>query len=84
MRQLFERFHADSPAAVGDARFEFFMRTIWPRVKDSVSRGEHEMGCGKGGGTFVTFAFLTQNTKHQPTHPAQTPMPHTSTPQRLS
>eukprot|EP00198_Chlamydomonas_reinhardtii_P002817 XP_001692153.1 predicted protein [Chlamydomonas reinhardtii] len=39
VRQLFERFHADSPAAVGDARFEFFMRTIWPRVKDSVSRG---------------------------------------------
>ncbi|GLC42263.1 hypothetical protein PLESTM_001310300 [Pleodorina starrii] len=39
VRQLFERFAAASPAAAGDARFEFFMRLVWPRLKDSVSRG---------------------------------------------
>ncbi|PNH02448.1 U3 small nucleolar RNA-associated protein 25 [Tetrabaena socialis] len=39
VRQLFERFAADSPAAAGDARFEFFTRVVWPRLKDSVTRG---------------------------------------------
>ncbi|KXZ45449.1 hypothetical protein GPECTOR_54g190 [Gonium pectorale] len=39
VRQLFERFPAASPAAAADARFEFFSRAIWPRLKDSVTRG---------------------------------------------
>ncbi|GIL58206.1 hypothetical protein Vafri_13325 [Volvox africanus] len=39
VRQLFERFPATSPAAAGDARFEFFMGVVWPRVRDTVSRG---------------------------------------------
>ncbi|KAG2500344.1 hypothetical protein HYH03_001919 [Edaphochlamys debaryana] len=39
VRQLFERFPADSPAAAGDARFAFFMKAVWPRIKDSVARG---------------------------------------------
>jgi hypothetical protein len=48
VKQLFERFSAASPAAAGDARFQFFMRSVWPRVKESVSRGETHGGieCG--------------------------------------
>ncbi len=40
VRQLFERFTAASPAAAGDARFDVFMRTVWPRAKDAGARGE--------------------------------------------
>ncbi len=39
VRQVFERFTAASPAVAADARFDFFMRAVWPRVKDSVTRG---------------------------------------------
>lgn len=50
MRQVFERFSAASPAVAADARFDFFMRAVWPRVKDSVTRGArfprtHECTC---------------------------------------
>ncbi|GFR41586.1 hypothetical protein Agub_g2307, partial [Astrephomene gubernaculifera] len=39
VRQLFERFAAASAAEAGDARFEFFSRAVWPRIKDSGAKG---------------------------------------------
>jgi U3 small nucleolar RNA-associated protein 25 len=40
VQQLFERFVSPSPADVPSARFEFFKRSVWPRIKETGSDGQ--------------------------------------------
>ncbi|CAN8312404.1 unnamed protein product [Cochlearia groenlandica] len=39
VRQIYERFDADSIAKVDDARLEYFTKKIFPKIKDSVQGG---------------------------------------------
>ena len=40
VHQLFERFACASPADTPSARFEFFRRSVWPRIKETGSDGQ--------------------------------------------
>ncbi|KAJ4711566.1 U3 small nucleolar RNA-associated protein 25-like [Melia azedarach] len=39
VRQIYERFNADSIADVDDARLEYFTKKVFPKIKDSVQGG---------------------------------------------
>lgn len=39
MQQLYERIPAASPAAAAAARYDFFVGTLWPRIRDSAAGG---------------------------------------------
>ncbi|KAI9168766.1 hypothetical protein LWI28_001628 [Acer negundo] len=39
VRQIYERFNADSIANVDDARFEYFTKKVFPKIKDSIQGG---------------------------------------------
>lgn len=36
MQQVFERFTTSSPAEVPAARFEYFKRVVWPRLREGM------------------------------------------------
>ncbi|CDP16107.1 unnamed protein product [Coffea canephora] len=39
VRQIYERFDADSIAYVDDARFQYFCKKVFPKIKDSIQGG---------------------------------------------
>ncbi|KAG9449276.1 hypothetical protein H6P81_009241 [Aristolochia fimbriata] len=39
VRQVYERFHAASVTEVDDARFDFFSKKVFPKIKDSIQGG---------------------------------------------
>ncbi|KAK2636941.1 hypothetical protein Ddye_031733 [Dipteronia dyeriana] len=39
VRQIYERFNADSIANADDARFEYFTKKVFPKIKDSIQGG---------------------------------------------
>ncbi|CDP17242.1 unnamed protein product [Coffea canephora] len=39
VRQIYERFEADSIADVDDARFQYFCKKVFPKIKDSIQGG---------------------------------------------